>query len=158
MDDSDDDISFKDDIEDLDEEAEEAEEDEETEETEETEEDEEESHPPKLKTPITQKISDPLTRIVHIVPDDQRITSNILQLPELVAVLNNRAKSIAETNVYFVDIIDKIYKSPIEIAIDELYSRKCPLKLRRTVGYSKNYIMVEEWDINELVLPMRPSL
>lgn len=90
-------------------------------------------------------------RKVIIVPDDERITSNILQKPEAVHVISMRAKQIETFPTSFVDSTG-IHDS-VERAKKELMSRACPLRLRREVGRGPSGESIcEEWIIREMTI------
>lgn len=91
-------------------------------------------------------------RNVIIVPLEERITDNRLHKNEAAFVLSTRAKEISMHYTNFVK--DSKATSAIKIAYEELYSKRCPLKIRRQVGITKEGdIIVEEWDTKEMVLP-----
>lgn len=97
------------------------------------------------------------SRNIIIVPPDQRITDNRLHKNELSFILSTRAKQIASSATHFVTNCTS--NNAISIAYQELYSHRCPLKLRRQVGVTnKGDIIVEEWDTKTMVLPSIPPL
>lgn len=92
------------------------------------------------------------SREIKIVPPSERITDNRLHKNELSFILSTRAKQIAKYSTHFLG--QHIFTDPITIAYHELYTKKCPLKLRRQIGVTHDHsIIVEEWDVNEMVLP-----
>jgi DNA-directed RNA polymerase subunit K/omega len=96
-------------------------------------------------------------RVTLIVADDERRTDNRLQKTEAAAVLARRAKQIATYGKRFVD--SGSLHDPVQIALKELYERRCPLKLRREVGYGPaGELLVEEWRVREMTLPPLSSL
>lgn len=111
--------------------------------------------------PKIEKRIDPIKKLnakarnIIIVPDNERITDNRLHKNEVALILSMRAKEIAKHATHFIG--DHNYGNAISIAYHELYSHKCPLKLRRQVGISnKGDIIVEEWDTKTMVLPNIP--
>lgn len=91
-------------------------------------------------------------RKVIIVPDDERITTNILLRPEMAAAIARRAKQIEQSPVVFIPIGDMT--DSVEIAEAELHQGKCPLKLRRQIGITENGDLIcEEWKIREMTIP-----
>ncbi len=101
---------------------------------------------------------DPMLRIsnksqcMHIVNEDERITSNCLQKSEMAYIISIRAEQIAKHSLAFVDTTG--LHSAIDIAKKELYNRKCPLILRRLVGCNiQNEPIIEEWCVREMGFP-----
>jgi hypothetical protein len=98
------------------------------------------------------------TRNVIIVPPEERITDNRLHINEASFILSTRAKEISKHGTHFLKN-NITTGNAMTIAYDELYNRRCPLKLRRQVGITnKGDIIVEEWDIKTMVLPSIPPL
>lgn len=82
-----------------------------------------------------------------IVPDDYRMTSEIMTLAEYTRVIEERAKQIENGSPIFITL--KTESDPIKIAEKEIKQKKCPLKIARFL--TKN--IKEEWDVNEMILP-----
>ncbi len=96
-------------------------------------------------------------RTVFIVADEDRKTDNRLHKTEAAAVLAFRAKQIATHGTRFVDSGD--LHDPVKIAFKELYSRGCPLKVRREVGVTPTGdLIVEDWKVREMTLPPQSSI
>lgn len=97
-------------------------------------------------------------RILLIVANEDRITSDHLQKAERAGLIAIRAKQIANSGApeYLNDIVAEMKKTKInissnDIAEAELMNRKCPLKLRRKIGVnSKDELIVEEWVPNDM--------
>ena len=113
--------------------------------------------------PKVEKKIDPISKLstkprsVIIVPPEERITDNRLHKNEASFILSTRAKEIAKHATHFLE--NNSYTNAISIAYHELYSHRCPLKLRRQVGVTnKGDIIVEEWDTKTMVLPNIPPL
>jgi DNA-directed RNA polymerase subunit K/omega len=85
-------------------------------------------------------------KTIFIVPDDERITSNIIQLYEIAAVISERASQIENGSPIFIDI--KNLTNPKDIARAEFKQRKSPFILERHVGNS-----VEHWKVREMTFP-----
>ena len=85
-------------------------------------------------------------KTVFVVPDDERITSNIIQLYEITAVISERASQIENGSPVFIDI--KNLTNPKDIAKAEFKQRKSPFILERHVGDS-----VEHWKVREMTFP-----
>jgi len=143
---------------DVEEEAEEAEDEEE--ETEEVKEEVEEGKiDPNYPQPIRTRNVNFLkqhntTRKIIIVPDIDRITTNVIQKYELAKILGMRAKQIAKNPVNIFVEIDANDINPVEIAKKELKLHRCPFLLRREVGVTdKGELICEQFDVNEMALP-----
>jgi DNA-directed RNA polymerase subunit K/omega len=96
-------------------------------------------------------------RNVIIVPPNERITDNRLHKNEVSFILSTRAKEIAKHATHFLE--NNNFNNAISIAYHELYTHRCPLKLRRQVGITnKGDIIVEEWDTKTMILPNIPPL
>lgn len=124
---------------------------------------EEEDDASEIYQPKIEKKMDPITKLstkprtVIIVPSEERITDNRLHKNEVSFILSTRAKEISKHATHFLE--NNTYTNAISIAYHELYSHRCPLKLRRQVGISvKGDIIVEEWDTKTMVLPNIPPL
>ena len=112
--------------------------------------------PKKIKiNPVIQKSTS--TRTIIIVPEHEKRSDNRLHQSELSNILSMRSEQIAQHGTKFVDTdgITDVY----QIAIKEVFSRKCPLKLRRTIGIGfSGEIIAEEWDINTMSLPPKLAI
>jgi hypothetical protein len=89
-------------------------------------------------------------REVIVVHPDKRITSQRLTKFEMTQLTNLRGDQIALDNICMVDVTG--LKDSISMAKRELMMRKCPIVLRREVGYTpdgKNKL-VEDWDPNTM--------
>ncbi len=130
-------------LEDLDE-AEEAEEGEE--------EDEDEDEETERETLVRETPAPSQKRLnVHVIPPDERRTSDMMSLFELAAVIGTRAQQIENGDISFCG--DPSLSKAIDIAERELIERRCPLVIERTVFTSKDDIFVEHWRVNELGIP-----
>lgn len=88
-------------------------------------------------------------RIDIIVPDDKRITSEIMTLAEYTRVISERAKQIENGAPIFCDIKGEI--NLIKIAEMEIALKCCPMKVTRYL--TKN--IKEIWNINQMVAPFK---
>jgi DNA-directed RNA polymerase subunit K/omega len=79
---------------------------------------------------------DPFTITVIVVKPEKRKTSHIMSLFEMTEYISIRATQISQYNNCMVDTTG--LTDPIDMAKRELMMRKCPLVLRRHVGYRKN--------------------
>ncbi len=96
-------------------------------------------------------------RVVHIVAPDDRITDTRLQPAEAAHVLATRAQQIAKHATSFTDAAG--LHDPVEIALKELYDRRCPLRLRRQIGTGPaGELLVEEFNVREMTLPPLATL
>lgn len=125
--------------------------------------DDEEDNVSEIYQPKIEKKIDPIMKLstkprtVIIVSPEERITDNRLHKNEVSFILSTRAKEIAKHATHFLE--NNTYTNAISIAYNELYSHRCPLKLRRQVGMSaRGDIIVEEWDTKTMVLPNIPPL
>lgn len=113
--------------------------------------------------PKIEKKIDPIIKLstkprsIIIVPAEERITDNRLHKNEASFILSTRAKEIAKHATHFLE--NSTQTNAMSIAYHELYTHRCPLKLRRQIGISaKGDIIVEEWDTKTMVLPNIPPL
>lgn len=90
--------------------------------------------------------SDVYKRYETVVHPDERITSDILSLPELTEVIGTRITHIANGAPIYVEVGDLTDER--EIAMKEIMEKKCPLKIRRRVGDT-----FEERSVNEMSIP-----
>lgn len=109
-------------------------------------------------TPATRARIDPVLRvsnrprIVKIVPPEERITDNRLHRTEAAYILAMRADQIDKHATAFTDTTG--LTDAVAIAYKELFDRKCPMILRRTVGIGPvGELLVEEWDVRTMTLP-----
>lgn len=87
-----------------------------------------------------------------IINDSERISSHKLSQAEFTELIGQRAQQICKTGITFIE--GNITETDaVEIAKKELLQRRCPLKLRRPVGYYKGSNYYEDWDPNDMVLP-----
>lgn len=87
--------------------------------------------------------------IVYIVPAEQRITSEKLSDYEIAEIINVRATNISKGGKIFTNI-EGLY-DPIEMAKKELLDRKCPLYIKRNIGFVDNILYIEKWSPNEMI-------
>ena len=101
--------------------------------------------------PVTSGANRPVR--VIIVPENERITDNRLHKSEASYVISVRAQQIARSATNFATAGHALY-DPCAIAQRELIERRCPLRLRRQVGWGpEGEIIVEEWSVREMALP-----
>ena len=86
--------------------------------------------------------------IIHIVSDDERITSNIMSKFEWSEIIGIRTCHIESGGVVYTET--GVLTDPRMIAIKELQDRKCPLLIIRKIGDNK----VEHWRCNEMGFPV----
>ena len=98
-----------------------------------------------------------IPRNIIVVQEQDKRTDNRLHRSECSNVLSMRAKQIATYGTHFAS--PPISTDVTEIAIKELFERKCPLMLRRIVGTASNGdTIVEIWDINTMTLPPKHTI
>jgi DNA-directed RNA polymerase subunit K/omega len=101
-------------------------------------------------------LNDKNHQIIEIVPDDERITSDIIQLPEITAATGTRAAQIERGAPVFVEI--GTMSNPIVIARVEFAKRKSPFILMRVIEHRVNSVgqsvlVVEHWKVREMIFP-----
>jgi hypothetical protein len=120
-------------------------------------EDDEEEPAPKI---VVKKVrTDPViqnankTVDIIVIPPDERITSDHLQLPEIARLISIRAAHIDAFGAGSLDV--KGLTSSEAIARLEITDRIMPLMVRREIGVTENgSTMVELWDPNTMVHPI----
>ncbi|MDE2099318.1 MAG: hypothetical protein KGL39_18840 [Patescibacteria group bacterium] len=113
--------------------------------------------PLKAKAPAKQRV-DPIAkfsstqRTVIIVAPEDRQTSNLMTPEEEAMAIGIRAQQLENFSQIFVK--DEKSSDAVKRAAAELRAGKCPLKLRRFVGWGPNGEKIcEEWSLRELALP-----
>jgi DNA-directed RNA polymerase I, II, and III subunit RPABC2 len=94
-------------------------------------------------------IDNDLHRIDVVVPDDKRITSEIMTKAEYTRVISERAKQIENGSPIFTDYGTET--NLINIAKKEIQEKKCPMKITR---YITPHIK-EIWRVNECIIPFQ---
>lgn len=114
----------------------------------------EEEEQKKRESEIVSKIGkgDEHHRIIEIVPPDQRITSEIIQLSEMVEAVGIRISQIEQGSPVFTDVTG--LNNPIDQAKKELFDRCSPLILSRALIKEPSYWLVEEWKVREMTFPI----
>ena len=88
-----------------------------------------------------------IKKIYTEIPDDERITSEVMTRFEYTNVVATRARQLEQGSMAFVDysnITD--YKKIAEL---EILTKKCPIDIIRKLN--NNYI--ERWHVNEMIIP-----
>lgn len=91
---------------------------------------------------------------IIVIARENRITSDLMSKEELTEAVSERVKQLEKESIAFVDISD--LSDPVSIAKREISQRKCPLVLRRCIGYKlnretgKQTYYYEYWDVNEM--------
>lgn len=90
---------------------------------------------------------------IIIVPDSERITSDVIQKQEIVEAIGVRASQIEEGSPVFTDVTG--LTDPISMSWKEFKDRKSPLILERIVAeYPAEFTYhVEHWKVREMALP-----
>lgn len=103
----------------------------------------------KLSThPITEDLRDSnYYRTITVVPDNMRLTSDIMTMFEFSEVVGIRTLQIEKGSPVFTDVSE--LHAPYDMAIKELFDRKCPLKVIRKTGPFEQ----EEYKCNEMGFP-----
>jgi DNA-directed RNA polymerase subunit K/omega len=89
--------------------------------------------------------------IIHIVPDDERDTSDVIQKHEITEAVGIRTSQIEMGAPVFTDVAG--LTDPNKMAWKEFYDRKNPLILERKITElpEKNIFIVEHWKVREMV-------
>ena len=87
------------------------------------------------------------SKIQYIMKSDERITSNILTIYEIVELIGIRSTQITQGAPVFTDVKNII--NPSEIAKKEIFDNRCPLYVKRHIGLDK----YELWDPNTMIKP-----
>ena len=91
-------------------------------------------------------------RPVIIVPDEDRITSNVMTKAEITRAIAIRAEHMTRYPSAFTDV--RGLTQAKDIAQKELYDHRSPLVLRRTVGRTATGArIVEKWKVREMSYP-----
>lgn len=105
-----------------------------------------------LETPTESKVEERLQdseyhRVIKVVAPDDRMTSDIMTLYEFSEIIGIRSLQIEKGSPVFTDTLtlDNAY----DMAIKELFDRKCPLKIIRKTGVFEQ----EEWKVNDMGFP-----
>ncbi len=86
------------------------------------------------------------SKVTSVIPKDERIGSDALDMEEFTAILGIRASEIEDSSRLFKASDDP---NPINIAIEEIRAKKNPYSIVRHFGNG----VVEIWDVNELDMP-----
>lgn len=104
---------------------------------------------------VLQKSNTPRTIIV--VPDHKKQTDHRLHRSELSNIISMRTAEIDTYGTHFASL--PVGLKADDIAIKELYERRCPLMVERIIGYGLNgETIVEIWDVNTMTLPPRHTI
>ncbi len=93
-------------------------------------------------------------REMRIVPEEERVTSDRLQLTELAQLLAMRARMIEKGQPCYTETGET---HPVRRALEELKAGRCPLKLLRHVGEEGDANLYEAWDVNAMAIPELPG-
>lgn len=86
-------------------------------------------------------------RKIKTIAPDQRMTSNIMTLYEFSEIIGIRILQIEKGSPVFTDV-EELFDT-YDMAIKELFDRKCPLMVIRRTGMYEQ----EEWKVNEMGFP-----
>ena len=87
------------------------------------------------------------SKFQYIVQSDDKITSNILTIYELIELISIRASQISNGSYVFTDITG--ISDPMEMAKKEIMDNKCPLYIKRYIGLDR----YELWSPNLMSKP-----
>lgn len=99
------------------------------------------------------RIVEPRQIVVKIVPPDQRITSDMISLPEMTEAIGIRGSEIENGAPCFASDVEG-YTNPIDRARKEFFDRKSPLILQRELERGNGYVLVEEWIVRKMTFPI----
>ncbi|QRY19096.1 hypothetical protein [African swine fever virus] len=92
------------------------------------------------------------SQILVVIPDNERITSNVLTTFEATRLVAVRAQQLA---INGSTMLKKKYSSPIDIAKQELFNRKIPLLVMRCIKVTPDgQKIVEIWNPREMGIPL----
>jgi DNA-directed RNA polymerase subunit K/omega len=98
--------------------------------------------------PITEHLQDSnYYRTITVVPDNMRLTSDIMTMFEFSEIIGIRTLQIEKGSPVFTDVSE--LHTPYDMAIKELFDRQCPLKVIRKTGLFEQ----EEYKCNEMGFP-----
>jgi DNA-directed RNA polymerase subunit K/omega len=103
-----------------------------------------------IEPPFDIKSVSDYNKEIHIIPNDERMSRNVLSVAEMTAITSIRAAQIQRNNNCLVDCSGLI--DPRSMARRELMEGKCPLYVRRRVDTGdggEQYF--EVWDPNTMV-------
>jgi hypothetical protein len=86
-------------------------------------------------------------RVVKVVPPNMRVTSDVMTMAEYSDIIGIRTTQIEHGAPIYTDVGDIL--NTRDIAIKELFDRKCPLFIKR--GLSK--FLEEHWSCREMAFP-----
>jgi DNA-directed RNA polymerase subunit K/omega len=86
-------------------------------------------------------------RTITVVPDNMRLTSDIMTMFEFSEIIGIRTLQIEKGSPVFTDVSE--LHTPYDMAIKELFDRQCPLKVIRKTGPFEQ----EEYKCNEMGFP-----
>jgi DNA-directed RNA polymerase subunit K/omega len=95
-------------------------------------------------------INDKVHKISYVVADDDRITSDYIQLHEMTEAIGIRASQIENGSPVLIDTSHLRIADPITLATLEFYKRKSPLILKRVVRESETEEYIEKWKVREM--------
>lgn len=94
----------------------------------------------------------PASRTVRVVPPEEHVTSDLLQLTEAAAILAVRAAQIDRSGIHFAPA--GATGDAVRLAYEELVGRGTPLLVRRRVGVDPDGTpVVEDWNVRDMTLP-----
>jgi DNA-directed RNA polymerase subunit K/omega len=112
---------------------------------------EDDDAPVKTKVDPILKFSNEIRTII-VVADEDRITSSRVTKSEAANLIATRAQQIAANATNYAE--KNISHDPVKIAYNELKCRRCPLKIRRSLGVNAEGVQyVEDWDPNSMAHP-----
>jgi hypothetical protein len=105
-----------------------------------------------LQKIIMSNVKDRNHKIIKIVPNDKRISSNYIQRPEMTEAIGTRVSQIEQGSPVFTDVSG--YTDPILMAKKEFVDRRNPLILERAMYDTPTESIVEHWLVREMTFPV----
>ena len=90
-------------------------------------------------------------QIQIIVPEDERITTNMMTKFEFTNLVGTRAQQIDKSGIYYADLKNQNmgHLNALDVAILELQQKKCPLLIKRHIDNKH----IEIFNPNEMIIP-----
>ena len=109
----------------------------------------------RLSNPVVKlnRVKTPKQIVIKIVAPDDRVTSEIITLPEMTEAIGIRCSEIENGAPCFAADVEG-YISPIDRARKEFLDRKSPLIIQRAIEQGPGYKLVEEWKVREMTFPI----
>lgn len=88
---------------------------------------------------------------IHNIPENEKVTSHMINHLELTEAIGIRAAQIENGSAVFTNV--EGYSDPISMARKEFFDRKSPLILTRVVGEKGDHKWIEKWPVSTMTFP-----